>query len=80
MTQTAQKDLKLRQLPFFLETPNDNAGYAQEIALLRDVYEQPSDGPLSENFESRTKVVIPDLSVISDDKTKLGENKYVGFT
>jgi len=39
MTQTAQKDLKLRQLPFFLETPNDNAGYAQEIALLRDVYE-----------------------------------------
>jgi len=29
---------KLRHLPFFLETPNDNAGYAQEIALLRAAY------------------------------------------
>lgn len=30
---------KLRELPFFLETPNDLMGYAQEIALLRSVYE-----------------------------------------
>ncbi|WP_088228362.1 deoxyribonuclease IV [Desulfosporosinus sp. FKB] len=29
---------KLRHLPFFLETPNDTNGYAQEIALLRDLY------------------------------------------
>ncbi|KJR45019.1 Endonuclease IV [Desulfosporosinus sp. I2] len=33
---------KLRHLPFFLETPNDNAGYAQEIALLRGVYVEGS--------------------------------------
>ncbi len=26
---------KLRELPFFLETPNDLAGYQKEIALLR---------------------------------------------
>lgn len=31
---------KLRNLPFFLETPNDLTGYAQEIALLRSVYEE----------------------------------------
>lgn len=30
---------KLRELPFFLETPNDLMGYAREIALLRSVYE-----------------------------------------
>ncbi|MDO5540129.1 MAG: deoxyribonuclease IV [Eubacteriales bacterium] len=29
---------KLRQLPFILETPNDDAGYAAEIALLRSKY------------------------------------------
>jgi deoxyribonuclease-4 len=29
---------QLRQLPFYLETPNDLPGYAQEIALLRGVY------------------------------------------
>ena len=28
---------KLRELPFILETPNDNEGYAQEIALLRSL-------------------------------------------
>ncbi|BAL84966.1 hypothetical protein SELR_pSRC101590 (plasmid) [Selenomonas ruminantium subsp. lactilytica TAM6421] len=27
---------QLRHLPFILETPNELAGYAQEIALLRD--------------------------------------------
>ncbi len=27
---------KLRELPFILETPNDNDGYAHEIAILRD--------------------------------------------
>ena len=26
-----------QQLPFILETPNDDAGYAQEIALLREL-------------------------------------------
>lgn len=31
---------KLRNLPFFLETPNDISGYAEEIALLRNVYEE----------------------------------------
>ncbi|AHF06561.1 deoxyribonuclease IV [Desulfitobacterium metallireducens] len=31
---------KLRHLPFFLETPNDLAGYAKEIALLRGVYKE----------------------------------------
>ena len=31
---------KLRHLPFFLETPNDISGYAQEIALLRDAYKE----------------------------------------
>lgn len=28
---------KLRQLPFYLETPNEAAGYAQEIALLKSL-------------------------------------------
>ncbi|MDP4159979.1 MAG: deoxyribonuclease IV [Bacillota bacterium] len=31
---------KLRHLPFFLETPNDVSGYAQEIALLRGAYDK----------------------------------------
>lgn len=30
----------LRDLPFILETPNDDAGYAAEIALLRDQFEE----------------------------------------
>ncbi len=30
---------KLRELPFFLETPNELEGYAKEIALLRDSYQ-----------------------------------------
>jgi deoxyribonuclease-4 len=29
---------QLRQLPFYLETPNELPGYAEEIALLRSVY------------------------------------------
>jgi deoxyribonuclease-4 len=29
---------KLRELPFFLETPNELEGYAKEIALLRSIY------------------------------------------
>lgn len=29
---------KLRNLPFYLETPNELAGYAEEIALLRSAY------------------------------------------
>lgn len=29
---------RLRHLPFYLETPNDEAGYGEEIALLRSVY------------------------------------------
>ena len=28
----------LRNLPFFLETPNEIDGYAQEIALLKGLY------------------------------------------
>lgn len=28
----------LRHLPFYLETPNDMAGYAAEIAMLRAAY------------------------------------------
>ena len=31
---------QLRQLPFILETPNDDAGYAAEIALLRAQYQE----------------------------------------
>lgn len=31
---------KLHHLPFFLETPNDISGYAEEIALLRAAYEK----------------------------------------
>lgn len=30
----------LRNLPFFLETPNDNQGYSEEIALLRNLYNE----------------------------------------
>ncbi len=30
----------LRDLPFFLETPNDNQGYSEEIALLRKLYNE----------------------------------------
>ena len=32
------KHPKLRELPFILETPNDNEGYAEEIALLRNLH------------------------------------------
>lgn len=35
---------KLRQLPFFLETPNELPGYAEEIALLRSRYVEAEDG------------------------------------
>ena len=31
---------KLRNLPFYLETPNDLEGYAQEIAMMRRVWEK----------------------------------------
>ena len=31
---------KLRELPFILETPNDNEGYAEEIALLRNRFRE----------------------------------------
>ena len=31
---------KLRHLPFCLETPNDNEGYAREISLLRSEYDK----------------------------------------
>lgn len=31
----------LRELPFYLETPNDPAGYAREIALVRKMREEP---------------------------------------
>jgi apurinic endonuclease (APN1) len=31
---------KLRHLPFYLETPNDISGYAEEMALLRNAYEE----------------------------------------
>lgn len=36
---------KLRQLPFFLETPNELPGYAEEIALLRSRYEEAEEEP-----------------------------------
>ena len=31
---------KLRSLPFFLETPNELSGYADEIKLLRSLYKE----------------------------------------
>lgn len=31
---------RLRHLPFILETPNDDEGYAREIALLREHYQE----------------------------------------
>lgn len=31
---------KLRNLPFFLETPNDLSGYAKEISLLKGLYRE----------------------------------------
>ena len=31
---------QLKNLPFILETPNDNAGYANEIAILRKAYKE----------------------------------------
>lgn len=34
---------KLRHLPFFLETPNELPGYAEEIALLREVYKETGE-------------------------------------
>ena len=30
----------LRELPFILETPNDDAGWAKEIAMLREKYQE----------------------------------------
>ena len=30
----------LREMPFYLETPNDLEGYAEEIALLKELYRQ----------------------------------------
>lgn len=32
----------LRELPFYLETPNELPGYQKEIALLKDLYQSPS--------------------------------------
>ena len=29
----------LRELPFYLETPNDLAGYAREIAMMKEAYQ-----------------------------------------
>ena len=29
----------LRELPFYLETPNDLAGYGREIALMKGLYQ-----------------------------------------
>lgn len=34
---------KLRELPFFLETPNELKGYAQEIALLKEHYRNAAE-------------------------------------
>ena len=31
---------RLRSLPFFLETPNDVAGYHEEIKMLRNLYKE----------------------------------------
>ena len=31
---------KLKHLPFFLETPNELEGYAKEIAMLKDAYQE----------------------------------------
>ena len=31
---------KLRQLPFFLEPPNELDGYAREIAMMREAYQE----------------------------------------
>lgn len=33
---------KLRQIPFYLETPNELAGYQEEISLLRNLYKNES--------------------------------------
>lgn len=33
-------NIRLKNLPFFLETPNDLAGYAKEIKLLRSLYKE----------------------------------------
>ena len=30
----------LRELPFYLETPNDLEGYAQEIARMKEAYQE----------------------------------------
>lgn len=38
--QTIINHPKLRHLPFYLETPNELPGYAQEIKLLRSVYKE----------------------------------------
>ena len=35
----------LRELPFYLETPNDLPGYAQEILLLKGLYREPGSMP-----------------------------------
>lgn len=32
----------LRELPFYLETPNELSGYQREIALLKELYQSPS--------------------------------------
>ena len=35
---------RLRSIPMYLETPNDPAGYAKEIAMLKDMYAKHSRG------------------------------------
>jgi len=34
----------LKDLPFYLETPNDLSGYAKEIAMMREIVSQPNNG------------------------------------
>ncbi len=43
---------KLQELPFFLETPNDLAGYQKEIALLRQIAEAGQEGKSKEEKSS----------------------------
>ena len=35
---------QLRHLPFYLETPNELSGYAKEIEVLRNAYEEADKG------------------------------------
>jgi deoxyribonuclease-4 len=51
----------LRNLPFYLETPNDVQGYAREILLLKDLYREDCEKNGDESGEETSVDLKPQV-------------------